>query len=78
MRHIDSVIPSTTLELYGQTFSTPIMTAALSHLDKYHPNGIAEMAKGAFAANAVMWSGMGEESELESFTGYIIYHMDKI
>lgn len=66
MRHIDSVIPSTTVELYGQTFSTPIMTAALSHLDKYHPNGMAEMAKGAFAANAVMWSGMGEESELEA------------
>ena len=29
-RYIDSVIPSTKMELYGETFDTPIMTAALS------------------------------------------------
>lgn len=68
MRHIDSVIPSTTLELYGETFSTPVMTAALSHLNGCRPNGMTEMAKGAFAANAVMWAGMGDEAELESIT----------
>jgi len=56
MRHIDSVLPSTTLELYGEIFSTPIMTAALSHLDKCRPNGTIEMAKGAFAAKAVIAS----------------------
>jgi len=66
MRHIDSVIPSTKLELYGETFSTPVMTAALSHLDKCRPNGAAEMARGALAANAVMWTGMGEDAELEA------------
>lgn len=65
-RYIDSVIPSTTLELYGQTFSTPIMTAALSHLNGCHPDGLTEMARGAVAANAVMWAGMGDEAELES------------
>lgn len=68
MRHIDAVIPSTTLELYGETFATPIMTAALSHLNKCHPNGMAEMALGAVKANAVMWAGMGDETELESMT----------
>jgi 4-hydroxymandelate oxidase len=68
MRHIDSVIPSTKLELYGETLSTPIMTAALSHLDNCRPNGTVEMAKGAFAANAVMWTGMGDDTELESIT----------
>ena len=68
MRHIDSVIPSTKLELYGEIFSTPIMTAALSHLDKCRPNGMVEMAKGALAANAVMWTGMGDEDELEATT----------
>jgi len=67
-RYIDSVIPSTTLELYGQTFFTPIMTAALSHLNGCHPNGMTEMAEGAVAANAVMWVGMGDEDELESIT----------
>lgn len=68
MRHIDAVKPSTSLELYGEIFSTPIMTAALSHLDKCRPNGTIEMAKGAFAANAVMWTGMGDEAELEAIT----------
>ncbi len=66
MRHIDSVIPSTEVELYGETFSTPIMTAALSHLDNCRPKGAAEMAKGVAASNSVMWTGMGEESELEA------------
>lgn len=65
MRHIDSVIPSTKLELYGETFDTPIMMAALSHLNKVHEHGLAEMAKGAYAANAVNWAGMGDETELE-------------
>ncbi len=68
MRHIDSVLPSTRLELYGETFSTPVMTAALSHLNGNRPNGMAEMAGGAFNAGAVMWTGMGEEAELESIT----------
>lgn len=68
MRHIDSVIPSTELELYGKRFDTPIMTAALSHLNKVRENGMSEMAKGAFAANAVNWSGMGDETELENIT----------
>jgi 4-hydroxymandelate oxidase len=68
MRHIDSVLPSAKFELYGEIFSTPIMTAALSHLNNCHPGGMVELAKGAFAANAVMWSGMGEETELEAIT----------
>lgn len=68
VRHIDSVIPSTALELYGEMFATPIMTAALSHLNGCRPNGMTEMAKGSFAANAVMWTGMGDEAELESIT----------
>jgi isopentenyl diphosphate isomerase/L-lactate dehydrogenase-like FMN-dependent dehydrogenase len=65
MRHIDSVIPSTKLELYGETFDTPVMMAALSHLNKVHEHGMAEMARGALAANAVNWAGMGDEAELE-------------
>ncbi|ACL76680.1 alpha-hydroxy acid oxidase [Ruminiclostridium cellulolyticum] len=68
MRHIDSVIPSTTFELYGENFSTPIMTAALSHLNNSRANGMVEMAKGAMAANAVMWTGMGDDAELEAIT----------
>ena len=65
MRLIDSELPSTELELFGYTFSTPIMTAALSHLDGAHPGGMTELARAAFAADAVMWAGMGDEAELE-------------
>ncbi|HOV27491.1 MAG TPA: alpha-hydroxy acid oxidase [Pseudobacteroides sp.] len=66
MRHIDSVIPSTKLQLYGETFDTPIMIAALSHLNSVRENGMVEMARGAYAANAVNWAGMGDEAELEA------------
>lgn len=69
MRHIDSVIPSTKLELYGETFDTPVMMAALSHLGSVHEHGMVEMARGACAANAVNWAGMGDETELEEIVG---------
>ena len=69
MRHIDSVKPSTKIGLYGELFSTPVMTAALSHLDNCRPQGAVEMARGALAANTVMWTGMGGEEELEAITG---------
>lgn len=65
MRHLDAVAPSTELTLYGKTFSTPVMTGALSHLNNTYPNGMAEMARGAAAAGAVVWSGMGAKEELE-------------
>ena len=68
MRHIDAVIPSTKLELYGETFDTPIMMAALSHLNTVCDNGMVEMAKGAHAANALNWAGMGDEAEIAAIT----------
>ena len=70
MRHFDAVMPDTSFELYGHRFATPVMTAALSHLDKfgYHKDGMVELAKGARDANAVYWSGMGSFEELERIT----------
>jgi len=68
MRHIDGVLPSTKMELYGETFSTPVMLAALSHLQGCHPEGMAEAARGIKAAGTVMWAGMGSEAELEAIT----------
>jgi len=68
MRHIGAVIPSTKLELFGETFDTPVMTAALSHLEGTRKNGMPEMAKGAKDANAVHWVGMGSKEELEAVT----------
>jgi len=68
MRHIDAVLPSTKLELYGETFATPIMLAALSHLNGVHPEGMVEAARGIKSAGAVMWAGMGDEAELDAIT----------
>lgn len=64
-RYLDSAIPSTEMELFGEHFSTPIMTAALSHLDNTTPNGMLIYAKAAAMCNAVHWVGMGDDAELE-------------
>ena len=64
-RYIDSDLPSTKFELYGKTFETPIMTAALSHLGNTAENGMVIYAQAAAKANAVHWVGMGEDKELE-------------
>jgi isopentenyl diphosphate isomerase/L-lactate dehydrogenase-like FMN-dependent dehydrogenase len=69
LRHIDSVLPTTALSLYGETFQTPVMTAALSHLNGVHPEGLVEMARGAKDAGAVMWCGMGDEAEFSGIAG---------
>ena len=64
-RYIGSDIPSTKMELFGQEFDTPIMTAALSHL--HNPaDGMAVYGKGTALSNAAHWVGMGEDAELES------------
>jgi len=65
MRHLDAVLPSTEFTLYGKTFATPVMTAALSHLNGHAEDGMAQMALGASQAGAVVWSGMGAKEELE-------------
>lgn len=65
MRQLDSGLADTSVELFGKTFSTPVMMAALSHLNSCHDDGMAEMARGAKMAGAVNWAGMGDESELE-------------
>ena len=65
-RLMDSAVPDTELVLYEQCFSTPIMTAALSHIGTFNPdmpNGMVEYAKAAAAMNAVHWIGMGSNEE---------------
>ena len=59
-RIIGAVPPSTRFEFLGEVFETPIMTAALSHID------LAGMAAGAAAAGAPVSIGMGENDELGS------------
>jgi isopentenyl diphosphate isomerase/L-lactate dehydrogenase-like FMN-dependent dehydrogenase len=66
MRAIDAVEASTEFRLFNATFSTPVMTAALSGLNDICPDGIIEVARGAAAANAAMWAGIGDETQLEA------------
>ncbi len=65
VRHLDAVMPSTEMALFGKTFSTPVATAALSHMGNTYPDGMAAMAQGAKDADALVFSGMGPEDELE-------------
>lgn len=65
VRHLDAVLPSTEMTVYGKTFATPVATAALSHMHRQYPDGMAEMARGAYEAGALVFSGMGPQEELE-------------
>jgi len=78
-RYINSDLPDIRLNLFGETFATPIMTAAFSHLYRIHDKGMVEMAKAAKAVDAVMWSGWGEDEELEEMaqTGARIIKIEK-
>ena len=65
-RYLDSDIPSTVFRLFGETFDTPIMTAALSHLRGTETeSGLVVYSKAAKACNAVNWIGMGPDEEFE-------------
>ena len=64
-RYLDAVIPSTQMTLFGETFRTPVMTAALSHLHNTAQDGMTVYAQAAALSGAVHWVGMGSESELE-------------
>lgn len=67
-RLIDSGIPSLEMELFGETFSSPIMTPAFSHMKNCAPDhldGMVEYAKAMKELNQVNWIGMGENDEFE-------------
>ena len=66
MRTIDAVKASTNMTLFGESFATPVMLAALSALEGTYAKGMVEAAKGAKASDTVMWAGIGSEKELEA------------
>lgn len=68
-RALDATMASTEMELFGKTFSTPVMAAALSGLDGICQGGLAEVARGMQSAEAVMWAGIGKEEELRDVIG---------
>ena len=65
MRHMDAVKPVSSVTFFGESFQTPIATAALSHLSNTCENGMTKMAEGARMAGALCFSGMGEEAEIK-------------
>ena len=69
MRVMDTAEPSTKFTIFGETFDTPVMTAALSHLEGTCKDGMIEMARGAAQAGALVWAGLGSDEELERMIG---------
>lgn len=65
-RYIDSDLADTKIKLFGQEFSMPVATAALSHMNNTAPDGMTKMAQGACMANALCFCGMGELDELKA------------
>ena len=65
-RYMNSACADLTMELYGRKFSTPVMTAALSHLDHFMFEGATDAyAQGAAKADVILWLGMADEDEVE-------------
>lgn len=67
-RLIDSVLPSLETEFLGETFASPVMLPALSHLPAYggrEKTGLEEYAEAARNRRAVNWCGMMENDMFE-------------
>ena len=64
MRHIDGKKPDTSFTLYGETFKTPIIAAALSDEAWTDEPLLMELAKGAAAVEAVSCSGIGSGAKM--------------
>ena len=65
-RYMNSACADLTMELYGKKFPSPVMTAALSHLDHFmHEGATQAYAEGAAKAGAVLWLGMADKEEVE-------------
>lgn len=64
-RVIDSVEATTEFKLFDEIFATPVMVAPLSGLGGISSEPMVKIAKGALAAGAAMWVGIGDEPELK-------------
>lgn len=61
LRYLDGGPADTTADFFGERFSSPIMTAALSHLGE---NGTVVQGKAAELLNVVNWIGLCSDDEL--------------
>lgn len=67
-QYLDSDLPDLSMELWGENFKTPIMSAALSHLHDICDNAMSEIALGMKESGAVHFVGMTEEPEFAEIT----------
>ena len=70
-RLIDSVLPSLKINFFGETFASPIMMPAFSHLPAYHDReltGLEEYSIAARNLGIVNWCGMMENDMFEKLT----------
>ena len=70
-RLVDSVLPSLEIEFFGETFASPIMTPAFSHLPAYHDReltGLEEYSIAARNLGIVNWCGMMENDMFAKLT----------
>lgn len=68
MRLMGSTLPNTEIDLFGKVFSSPIMTAALSHLGRFEKGKETMMdvyAKAAKQTNILHWIGMCDNDWFE-------------
>ena len=67
-RYMNSRIPELETELFGKKVPSPVMTAALSHLDHFmFPGASKAYLEGEVRSGAVLWLGMAEEEEVEMY-----------
>lgn len=67
-RLIGSVESDITFDIWGRTFSTPVMTPAFSHLKAFgegRENGLIEYSRAMSRINGMNWVGMGENEAIE-------------
>ena len=67
-RIVDAVLPDIHAEIFGETFDTPVMTPAFSHLKAFsgeRENAMIEYARAAKECKALNWFGMESDEIAE-------------
>ena len=65
-RYMNSCVADQSIELFGTHFDSPVMTAALSHLEHFMFEGATELyASAAAGTGTLLWLGMADDEEVE-------------
>ena len=65
-RYMNSSVSDQSICLFGERFASPVMTAALSHLDHFMFEGATDIyASAAAKTGTLLWLGMADDAEVE-------------